>query len=266
VPLNRNSGVPLYVQIRELLRLGLAQGTWDVGEAIPSEEELCARFRVSRGTVRQALQELVREGLLVRSRRLGTRVVQRPSQSGLLLVSPFRAIQTAGLHPRVQVLALEKRPTPRRVRAAWSSGTRTRPARSAVYFDRVFWADGEPVARGSSWVPAPRFERLLDLDLTRRAFLDVLAREFGVVITRIDERMELTAMTAENARLLLSRKGAPCLAVTLCQWSRGEPVEYAEFWLDPAKSHYLLTGLWTVSATLPPVRGDTQHAAGHFRP
>ncbi len=243
--LDRNSGIPLHVQIRELVRLGIAQGTWRLGETLPAEDELARTLGVSRGTVRQALSRLVEEGLLVRHRRSGTQVVRVPAEAGLLLISPFRAIQAAGFRPRVQVLALEKRRPPRRVREAWGRGG-SRAHRWAVFFDRVFWADREAVARGSSWVPAPRFEALLSMDLSTRAFLDVLARDFGVVITRIDERMELTGMSAENARVLGTSRGSPCLAVTLCQWSRGEPVEYAEFWLDPGKSRYLFTGLMDV--------------------
>lgn len=255
VRLDRNSGIPLHVQIRELIRLGIAQGAWRVGETLPPEEELCRTLGVSRGTIRQALNRLVQEGLLVRQRRAGTRVVRGVTDAGLLFISPYRAIQAAGMDPKVQVLALERRRAPDRVLAAWAAGERARPrpartGRQAIYFDRVFWANGEPVARGSSWAPLPRFERLLTMDLTDRAFLDVLAREFGVVITRIDERMELTAMSAENARLLRGRRGAPCLAVTLCQWSRAEPVEYAEFWLDPAKSRFLLTGVLGIDARL----------------
>jgi len=241
--LDRESGVPLHVQVRELIRLGVAQGRWRVGETLPTEDELCATFGVSRGTVRQALSHLVQDGLLVRRRRSGTRVVRGAVHSGLLFVSPYRAIRAAGMHPRVVVLGLERRRAPARVVGAWSAGSQPGPDRRAVYFDRVFLADGKPVARGTSWVPAARFGSLVTMDLTDRAFLDILAREFGVVITRIDERMELTVMSAENSRLLRVKRGAPCLAVTLCQWSRTEPVEYAEFWLDPAKSQYLLTGL-----------------------
>ncbi|MDR7484562.1 MAG: GntR family transcriptional regulator [Armatimonadota bacterium] len=253
--LDRDSGIPLYVQIRELIRQGVAQGAWRVGETLPAEDELSAAFGVSRGTVRQALGHLAREGLLVRHRRSGTRIVRAPADPGLLFISPYRAIRAAGKHPRVQVLALRRQRAPRRVVAAWEAGGRGPVSRLAVHFDRVFSADGEPIARGSSWAPAPRFDRLLTMDLTTRAFLDVLAGEFGVVITRIDERMELTAMSAENARLLRTRRGAPCLAVTLCQWSRAEPVEYAEFWLDPAKSRYLLTGLMGVDADVARGRG-----------
>ncbi|MDR7419981.1 MAG: GntR family transcriptional regulator [Armatimonadota bacterium] len=248
--LDRRSGVPLYLQIEERVRLGIAQGVWPVGSLLPPEEELCRVLGVSRGPIRQALGRLVQEGLLVRNRRKGTEVVKAIPAHGLILISPYRAIRVAGLQPVVRVLSQVRRRLPARVAAAWGS-SRQGPA---VFFDRVFSAGDEPVARASSWLPAARYARLLTMDLTGRAFLDVLAQEFGVVITRIEERMELTVMSPESARLLAVPASGPCLAVSVCQWSGDEPIEYAEFWLDPAKSRFLITGLLAVEAGAGPDR------------
>src|SRR5512135_3007120 len=65
---------PLYRQIKELLLDGLRGGEWRPGDAIPSEIELAARFRVSQGTVRKAIDELAAENLLVRRQGKGTYV------------------------------------------------------------------------------------------------------------------------------------------------------------------------------------------------
>ena len=63
---------PLYKQIKELLLDGLRGAEWRPGEAIPSEIELAARFGVSQGTVRKAIDELAAENLLVRRQGKGT--------------------------------------------------------------------------------------------------------------------------------------------------------------------------------------------------
>ncbi|HQY28633.1 MAG TPA: GntR family transcriptional regulator, partial [Burkholderiaceae bacterium] len=63
---------PLYRQIRELLVRGLQSGEWKPGEAIPSEVELAARYRVSQGTVRKAIDELAAANLVVRRQGRGT--------------------------------------------------------------------------------------------------------------------------------------------------------------------------------------------------
>src|SRR5262245_54498881 len=63
---------PLYEQIRILITQSLVAGEWKPGEAIPAEQELAARFRVSQGTVRKAIDELAAEHILVRRQGKGT--------------------------------------------------------------------------------------------------------------------------------------------------------------------------------------------------
>src|SRR5574343_1857800 len=63
---------PLYRQIKDFLIRSLEQGEWEPGSAIPSEGELAARFNVSQGTVRKAIDEMAAENLLVRRQGKGT--------------------------------------------------------------------------------------------------------------------------------------------------------------------------------------------------
>ena len=63
---------PLYQQIKSLLVTGLEAGQWQPGQPIPSETELAARFGVSQGTVRKAIDEMAAENLLVRRQGKGT--------------------------------------------------------------------------------------------------------------------------------------------------------------------------------------------------
>ncbi|MGB9640749.1 MAG: GntR family transcriptional regulator, partial [Anaerolineales bacterium] len=65
-------GVPLYVKIREVLRTEIINGNLKRGQKIPSEDELAARYGVSRMTVRQGILDLIDEGLLYRRQGLGT--------------------------------------------------------------------------------------------------------------------------------------------------------------------------------------------------
>ena len=71
---------PLYQQIKGLLLQSLQSGEWKPGESIPSEMDLAARFRVSQGTVRKAIDELASENLLVRRQGKGTFVATHAEQ------------------------------------------------------------------------------------------------------------------------------------------------------------------------------------------
>ena len=77
--INRNSPIPFYFQLAELLEDEIASGRWDSGRRIPSEPDLCDHYGVSRTTVRQALSRLEQEGLVARAKGRGTFVLgQRP--------------------------------------------------------------------------------------------------------------------------------------------------------------------------------------------
>ena len=70
--IDKNSPIPVYYQLKEMIKEKIADGTWQVGQCIASERELTEAYGVSRMTVRQALGELVQEGLLVREKGKGT--------------------------------------------------------------------------------------------------------------------------------------------------------------------------------------------------
>ncbi|HDC92410.1 MAG TPA: GntR family transcriptional regulator, partial [Candidatus Acetothermia bacterium] len=70
----RKGNRPLYVQIKEILEKDIRKGVFQPGERFPTERELCERFGVSRITIRQALQELVKDGLLYRHQGSGSYV------------------------------------------------------------------------------------------------------------------------------------------------------------------------------------------------
>src|SRR6516165_9505485 len=87
VKLDHESSVPLYHQLQDFLRRKIAARTWGVGTQIPSEHELCRSFGVTRPTVRQALDGLVREGLIRKRRGKGAFVTDPPRGVGLFSVS-----------------------------------------------------------------------------------------------------------------------------------------------------------------------------------
>ncbi|MCD6317868.1 GntR family transcriptional regulator [Candidatus Aerophobetes bacterium] len=78
--LNENILVPLYYQLKQIIKEKILSGEWKVNERIPSESELCDEYRISRETVRHAIMELVREGMLHRKQGKGT-FVKNPEES-----------------------------------------------------------------------------------------------------------------------------------------------------------------------------------------
>ena len=83
---------PIYIKIHNQLRENIEDGKWKVGEKIPAERELAGQFNVSRMTLRQAIQELVDEGILERRVGSGTFVANRKVQGRFPPVPLFRII------------------------------------------------------------------------------------------------------------------------------------------------------------------------------
>src|SRR5262245_59490264 len=82
--IDRQSPLPFYYQLSEILERGIIAGSWEPDEKLPSEFELCERFSLSRSSVRQALDRLDRRGLITRRKGYGTFV--RRTQPGLWLL------------------------------------------------------------------------------------------------------------------------------------------------------------------------------------
>ncbi|MGH2670467.1 MAG: GntR family transcriptional regulator, partial [bacterium] len=144
VILERRAGTaPLYAQIRDALRAKILSGEFSPGGMIPAEVELQRLFKVSRQTVRQALNTLAAEGHLVRSRGKGTFLLQRRIEEPLpKLLSFTQEMRNRGAEPSARAIRTAwVAPSPT-VREALQIGSGDRVLR----IERVRCADGVPIA------------------------------------------------------------------------------------------------------------------------
>src|SRR5512135_3715742 len=115
----RTDGVPIYIQIRESLRDEITKGDLKRGEQLPSENELAAKYNVSRMTIRESIEDLVEEGLLYRRHGVGTFVAfPHLQRDHTRLTSFFDKAEEAGIAVRVRLLSLEVIPAKPRVAEA----------------------------------------------------------------------------------------------------------------------------------------------------
>lgn len=224
----RAAGVPYYVQVAEIIRQRLREGQWAPGELIPSESGLCDMFGVSRTAIRQALGVLVDEGLLQKEKGRGT-FVSRPHVA--LAVQELR-----GFYDEMAVLGRVVSNEVRRQEVvavpphvAPELGV---PMHAGVLLlERVRGVDREPLVHVRTYLPLPRFEALLDMDLSQRSLYAVLAEEFGVEARGGRRRIDAVAATAEQARLLKVPSRSPVLRVTATNTDAdGTPFEHFEAW------------------------------------
>lgn len=215
---------PLYRQIKGLILAGLQAGEWKAGESIPSEVDLAARFGVSQGTVRKAVDELSAENLLVRRQGKGTFVATHAEQQQqyrfLRLTPDAEASASLGR----QLLDCRRQRAP-----AWMARQmQLRAGDPMVEIRRLLHSGGEPVVLDDIWVPGHLVkglttERLLE---HRGPFYGLLETEFGVHMIRAQEKIRAVAADEESAALLSVAPGSPLLSVERLSFTYGDkPVE-----------------------------------------
>ena len=148
---------PLYQQIKTLITRSLQAGEWRPGEAIPSEIELAARFKVSQGTVRKAIDELAVENLLVRRQGKGTFVAthaEEKVQFRFLRLTPDDSSESAGAQRRFIDCRRLRAPSDIARALDLKSGD------AVVQVRRVLSFAGSPVVLDDIWLPGQLFKGL----------------------------------------------------------------------------------------------------------
>ena len=212
--------VPRYVEIEQSLRERAAALQPD--SPLPSEAQLCEEFGVSRMTARAAVQRLVQDGLVYRVPGRGTFVAaSRANRTAAHILSFSDEMRRQGRTPSSRVIE-------RRRRRANPEEERRLGVSEIVVLRRVRLADGKPVAVERATFPADYVGDALDGDLERQSLFQTLVAA-GLVPTTGSAALAAEAASAEDARLLRVRKGAPLLVERrLIHDQDGKPLEWTE--------------------------------------
>jgi GntR family transcriptional regulator len=228
---------PLYRQIAELITRGLDGGEWKPGEAIPSELELAARFKVSQGTVRKAIDELAAAHLLVRRQGKGTFVATHSEER-----TQFRFLRLAPDDGSAERLARKFLDCKRMRPSAEVAQALDIPTSQAVLqVRRLLYFRGAPVVLDDLWLPLALFKGLTEQRLSEYEgpLYGLFEAEFGVRMIRAEEQIRAVAADADAAALLQLAPGAPLLAVDRVSFTYGDrPVELRRGRYDTRTHHY----------------------------
>jgi GntR family transcriptional regulator len=228
---------PLYRQIKGLLTRSLQDGEWRPGEVIPSEVELAARFKVSQGTVRKAVDALADENLLVRRQGKGTFVATHAEQR-----VQFRFLRLAaddGQEGGVTRRFIDCRRL--RAPAEIARALTLKAGDATVQIRRVLSFRGRPVVLDDIWLPGHAFKGLTAERLAeyKGPMYGLFEQEFGVRMIRAEEKLRAIAADAEAAALLEVAVGAPLLSVERLSFTYDDrPVELRRGLYDTSAHHY----------------------------
>jgi DNA-binding GntR family transcriptional regulator len=207
--LDRDSPIPLWFQIAEILRQAIETGKVGPGERLDNEVEISERLGVSRPTVRQAIQALVHKDLVVRQRGVGTIVAARRIKRPVALTSLHDDLRATGRQPSTQVLSVTQRGAEPEV----ADELGIEPGDPVIALERLRSAEGSPLALMSNFVPVAVLHRpLVAEELEQHGLYEVL-RDQGVRFHAAHQVIGARTATARESRLLRSARGVTVLTM-----------------------------------------------------
>jgi GntR family transcriptional regulator len=219
--LDESSAQPLYQQLQRALRGAIENGIIGPEDALPPERDLAEMLKVSRITVRKAIDELVDEGLLIRKQGSGTFVSNRVEKNFAKLTSFSEDMRARGREPRsVWMNRAAGTVTPEE-----SLTLRSSPGTPVFRFHRIRFADDAPMAIEYATVIA---SCLTSLDDVENSLYEALERT-GNRPVRALQRLRAVLLTADQAKLLKAQEGEAGLLVARVGYLKdGRAVEYSQ--------------------------------------
>lgn len=220
--LDETSSVPLYTQLANLLRGKIAAGHWKEGDLFPSETQLIQDYGISRGTVRQAINQLTQQNLLYRKRGVGSMVTgARINQSLNEFYDLSTSFGATGMALLVELKGAKEQAPPSTV----IDKLRLKPEIRVFWIERVLSAQGEVLIVEHIFVPVEFFPGLLERDLSEKNLYELFLREYGFKVNRAQESFEMVEVCRHEA-LYFGNLLVPLLQHTRVTYDEIRPFEF----------------------------------------
>jgi GntR family transcriptional regulator len=228
---------PLYHQVYTILRAQLMEGRFTPDKALPGELDLADKFQVSRVTMRRALDELVREGLIERARGRGSFSRVRPGSMGAEASGLLDNLVSMTLKTTVKVVSMERQAAADDVALQMGLG----PAAQVLKTVRIRSVEAGPISLTTTFVPEALAQGFSVKTLGQKPMLTLL-EEAGVAVARAEQSMSARLADATTAPLLEVGFGAPLMAVNRVVYdTRGRAVQLLRGLYRPDRYEYRMT-------------------------
>jgi GntR family transcriptional regulator len=217
--------MPRYHQLKEILREKIRMGELKPGDLVPSERELGETYRISRMTARQAITELVNEGVFYREQGKGTFVTRSKITQQLMSLTGFTEdMRARGQQPSTRIIAARLCPADEMT----AERLRVEAGQMILCLQRLRLADGEPLAIEFSHLAFKGCERLLEEDLELQSLYRLLETKFALPLMEAEQELEAGLAGNEEAYLLSIPAGSSVLHIRRTTYTdRNQPIEYA---------------------------------------
>ena len=221
-PIERDGKQKLYVQVYDILKTNVEQGQWVVGSMIPTEDDLCKTYDVSKATIREAIAELVRDGYVRRQQGKGTFVICAEPHRGLAMRTRITEdIIGRETTFKIEVIAMGVMAPTEDIRTCLQIEediqyifTKRLVGDKAVFIDESFF-------------PCSLFPDISADDIIHKSIYDLVDGKAGRKIVKVVQTIEVARIAAEKAAILDTLEGSRAMQVhRILVGSDGKPMAY----------------------------------------
>ena len=219
--LDENSIIPLYYQLKELLKEQIRDGSLKEGDQLPTERGLREIYNISRSTARKALGDLMNEGLIYRKQGIGTFVAKpKISQDLIGEMSFVRQAIKQGLRPSSKIIhkAIDKQVSQSILNTLNLNGTA-----EVLMYSVVIYVNKEPIAIETVYIPLKVAPSILEKELDKTNIFDLLQNECKLTVAAGKGEIEPTLINEFEAQHLETSIGKPALSVNRVFYAEETP-------------------------------------------
>ncbi|MDY5211509.1 GntR family transcriptional regulator [Intestinibacter sp.] len=224
--INKNSPLPLYFQLQNKLLEKIKDGTYPPNKALPTEHELIQNYEVSRTTVRQAIDNLVKEGYIEKRRGVGTFVVEREKLNSWdlgNLKSFEEAFKESNHDIRTEEISIKCIKLDNTLKNIFSS-----EEKEVYELERLRFIDERPAMCITTYVPASIFSNIDKYDFSSVSLYKTMSEEYKINIYYADKEFRVIAAGKEDAQKLKLKVGSPLQEVrTITYDDNNRIIEYS---------------------------------------
>ncbi|MBN1287457.1 MAG: GntR family transcriptional regulator [Anaerolineae bacterium] len=224
-----NRNLPKYQQLADLLRQQIASGKLQPNDRLPTEDELCETYRVSRGTIREAIRVLVDEGLIRREQGRGTFVNEPQPSSTLFTLNSFNEeIRRQNRAPSTRVLTAEITPAAPEVAGRLSIPE----GEPVIHIARLRFADDHPVVYETRHLAQALCPTLLGENLTGDSIHWLLVYKYQIPLVKMMHVVEIRRLSAEQTGLLQAQPGSTAFFVDRLTFTEKNGAQCPAVWFQ----------------------------------
>ena len=202
---------PKYLKVQNFLKEKIQQGIYKVGDYLPSENELCMKFSITRTTVRKALDGLMKEGFIEKRHGRGSCVKDRNASLGLLAVKGF----SEAVGENVETIFLQKP-----IKTVWgneifSSINLKDKTEECFYFERLRCVDDMPVMLEKNWFTGVALPGFLETEFVEDSFFKTLSQRYFIEVVGSSQELRAEISDSKLAQLLQIETGSPILHISV---------------------------------------------------